>query len=59
LKIDFGVHYLRNFVFEFPVNYNWSGGQLYSLGERVEYNRYEHMENWMDRVHRLWKMEDE
>ena len=57
--INFRIHYLRNFIFGFPINYNWSGSQLYSLGESVEHGRFEHghMENWVNRVHGLWKTE--
>jgi len=59
--IDFRIYYLRNFIFGFSVNYDWSRGQLYSLGESVGYNRFEHryMEDWMDRAYGLWKMESE
>ena len=59
--IDFGVHYLRNFVFRFFVNYNWSRDQLCFLGERVEYGRFEHdhMENWIDKVYEFWETEGE
>ena len=59
--IDFRVYYLRNFIFRFPINYDWSGGQLYSLRENVGYGRFKHrhIEDWMDRVHELWKMESE
>ena len=42
LAINFRIHYLRNFIFRFPINYNWSRGQLYSLRESVEYSRFEH-----------------
>jgi len=61
LVIDFRVHYPRNFIFWFPVNYDWSGGQLYSLGESIGHGGFEygHMENWVNRVHGLWKMEGE
>ena len=57
--IDFGVYYLRNFIFRFPINYNWYRSQLYFLRKRVEHSRfkYEHMENWIDRAYRLWEME--
>jgi len=59
--IDFRIHYLRNFIFGFPINYDWSGDWLYSLGESVGCGRFEHgyIENWMNRVHGLWKMESE
>jgi len=40
--IDFRVHYLRNFIFRFSVNYNWSGNWLYSFGENVGCSRFEH-----------------
>jgi len=55
MPIDFRVHYLKNFILRFPVNYNWYGGQLYSLRERVGHGRFEHghIENWMDRMHRI------
>ena len=48
-------------IFRFPINYNWSGGWLYFLGEGVGHGRFEHghMENWVNRVHGLWKMESE
>jgi len=34
---------------------------LYSLRESVGHGRFEHghMEDWMNRVHRLWKVKDE
>ena len=53
--INFRVHYLRNFIFGFPVNYDWSGGQLYSLGESVGHGRFKHghMEYGMNRAHRF------
>ena len=35
MVIDFRIYYPRNFIFRFPINYDWSGGQLYSLGEGV------------------------
>jgi len=59
--IDFRIKYPRNFIFRFSVNYDWSRGQLYSLGESVEYGRfkYGHMEDWMNRAHGLWKTESE
>jgi len=61
LAIDFKIHYLRNFIFGFSINYDWSGGQLYSLRENVGYGgfKHRHMENWMNRVHGLWKIESE
>ena len=61
LAIDFRVHYLRNFIFRFPINYDWSRGWLYSFGESVECGgfKYGHMEDWMNRAHRLWKTESE
>ena len=61
MVIDFGVHYSRNFIFGFPINYDWSGGQLYSLRESVGCGRFEHghMENWIDRAHGLWEIEGE
>ena len=40
--INFGIHYPRNFIFGFPVNYDWSGGQLYSLGESVGCGGFEY-----------------
>ena len=57
--IDFRVHYPRNFIFRFPINYNWSGDQLYSLGESIGYDEFEHghMEDWMNRTYGLWKVE--
>jgi len=53
--INFRIHYLRNFIFRFPINYDWSRGWLYSLGESVGCGRFEHgyMENWMNRAHGL------
>jgi len=61
LAINFGVYYPRNFIFRFPIDYNWSRGQLCSLKKRVGCSGFEHghMENWMDRMHRLWKIEGE
>jgi len=61
LAIDFRIHYPRNFIFGFPINYDWSRDQLYSLRESVGHGRFEHghMEDWVNRVHRLWKMESE
>jgi len=61
LAINFRIQYLRNFIFGFPINYDWSRSQLYSLGESVGCGRFEygHIEDWMDRVHGLWKMESE
>jgi len=58
LAIDFGIHYLRNFISRFPVNYDWSGGWLYSLRESVGCGGFEHghMKDWMNRAHRLWKL---
>jgi len=32
--IDFRIHYPRNFIFRFLINYDWSRSWLYSLGER-------------------------
>ena len=59
--INFGVYYLRNFIFRFSINYYWSRSQLYSFRERVGHNRFKHkhMENWMDRAYRLWETENE
>ena len=59
--IDFRIHYPGNFIFGFPVNYDWSRGWLYSLGESVGCSGFKHghMEDWMNRVHRLWKTESE
>ena len=59
--IDFRIHYLRNFIFGFPVNYDWNRGQLYSLRESVGYSGFKHghMEDWMDRAYGLWKTESE
>jgi len=59
--IHFGIHYPRNFIFRFPVNYDWSRGWLYSLGEGVGCGRFKHghMEDWMNRAHGLWKTESE
>jgi len=61
LAIDFRIHYPRNFIFRFSINYDWSGGQLYFLGESVGCGRFEHghIEDWINRVHGLWKMESE
>ena len=61
LAINFRIHYLRNFIFWFPINYDQSGGQLYSFGESVGCSRFKHghMENWMNRAYRLWKTESE
>jgi len=61
MVIDFGVHYSRNFIFGFLVNYQWSRGQLCSLRKRVGCGRFEHghMENWIDRAHGLWEIEGE
>ena len=59
--INFKIYYLRNFIFRFPINYDWSGGWLYSLRESVGCGRfkYGHMEDCMNRVHGLWKTESE
>ena len=59
LVIDFRIYYPRNFIFGFSVNYDWSRGQLYSLGESVGSGRFqhEHMEDWVDRAHGLRKTE--
>jgi len=61
LAIYFRIHYLRNFIFGFSINYDWSRGWLYSLRESVGHGRFKHghMEDWMDRVHGLWKTESE
>ena len=61
LAINFRIHYLRNFIFGFSVNYDQSGGQLYSLGESIGCNRFKHghMEDWINRAYGLWKMESE
>ena len=61
LVIDFEVHYLRNFILGFFADYNWYRSWLYFLREKVEHGRFEHghMENWMDRVYRLWEMKGE
>jgi len=34
---------------------------LGSLGEKAGYGRFEHghIENWIDRVHKLWEIESE
>ena len=50
LVINFRVYYPRNFIFGFPVNYNWSRGWLCPLGESIKHSRFEHghMENWMN-----------
>ena len=58
---QFRVYCPRNFIFWFPVNYDWSRGQLYSLRESVGCGKSEHghMKYWMNRVHGLWKMESE
>ena len=55
LVINFRIYYLRNFIFGFPVNYDWSGSWLYSLGESVGCGGFEHghIEDWMNRVYRL------
>jgi len=59
--VDFRIYYPRNFIFRFPINYNWSGGWLYSLRESVGHSGFEHgyMEDWVNRVYELWKMESE
>jgi len=59
--IDFRVHYPRNFIFWFSVNYDWSRYWLYSLGESVGHSRFEHghMEYRMNRAYGLWKIESE
>ena len=59
--INFKIHYLRNFIFGFPINYNWSRGWLYSLRKSVRCSGFEHghMEDWINRAYRLWKMEGE
>jgi len=59
--INFRIYYLRNFIFGFPVNYDWSRDRLYSLGESVGHGgfKHRHMEDWVNRAHRLWKMESE
>ena len=56
-----GDHYPRNFIFGFPVNYDWSRSRLYSLRESVGCGgfKHEHMEGWMNRAHGLWKTESE
>ena len=61
MAVDFEVYYLRNFIFEFSINYNWSRSQLYFLKKKVGHGRFEHryMENWMDRAHGLWEIESE
>jgi len=61
LAINFRIHYPRNFIFGFPINYDWSRGQLYSLGESVGHGGFKHghMENWINRVYGLWKTESE
>ena len=60
LAINFRIHYLRNFIFEFPVNYDWNRGQLYSLRESVEHSgfEHEHIKDQVNRVYRFWKVED-
>jgi len=57
--INFRVYYLRNSIFRFSINYDWSRGQLYSLRESVGHGGFKHghIEYWMNRVHRLWKTE--
>ena len=59
--INFRIHYPRNFIFGFLVNYDWSRDQLYSLGENVGHGRFkhEHIEYGMNRAHKLWKTESE
>jgi len=59
--INFRIHYLRNFIFRFPVNYNWSRSWLYFLRKSVRHGGFEHrhMENWVNRIHGLWKTESE
>jgi len=59
--INFRIHYPRNFIFGFSINYNWSRNQLYSLGERVGCGgfEYEYIENWVNRAYGLWKTENE
>ena len=61
MAINFRIYYPRNFIFRFFVNYDWSGGQLYSLRESVGYDRFEHghIEDWIDRAHGLRKTESE
>ena len=58
LVIDFGVYYLRNLILGFSISYNWYRSQLYFLWKRVRHGRFEHghMENQVNRVHRLWEM---
>ena len=53
LAIYFRVYYSRNFIFRFPINYNWNRGWLCSLGEKIRHGGFkcEHMENWMNRAH--------
>ena len=59
--INFRIYYPRHFIFRFPVNYDQSGGQLYSLRESVGCGRFKHghMEDQMNRAHRFWKLESE
>ena len=59
--INFRIYYPRNFIFRFPINYDWSGGQLYSPEESIGCGEFKHgyMEDWMDRAHGLWKTESE
>ena len=61
LAIDFRVHYPRNLIFRFLVNYDWSRDQLYSLREKVGCSgfKHRHMEGWMNRVHGLQKIKSE
>ena len=61
LAINFRVHYLKDFIFRFPVNYNQCKDQLCSLRERVGCSgfKHEHMENWINRVYGLQKTEGE
>ena len=42
LAINFRVHYLRNFIFRFSINYDWSRDWLYSLRESVRCGRFKH-----------------
>ena len=54
----FRIHYLRNFIFGFPINYNQSRGQLYSFGESVGHGKFKHghMEYGINRIHGLWNV---
>ena len=61
MTINFRVYYPKNSIFRFLVNYNWSESLLYSLRESIGYSgfKHEHMEDWVNRAHKLWETKDE